>query len=537
MATTITDLGSAVAPLAINNDGQIVGGQHTAGGDYAFLYTPTAPGGISGVTVDFAPGGTATAINNSGEIAVVSDFGNAFIPNHVLAGIFPDFADLGQGGAQGINDAGQIAGYVDNSAAIHTIYGQTLLGAGPGSVAWDINNYGQVTGEALFGGTADHAFIYSNGALTDLGTLLSSNLGCGSQGQAINDSGQVAGYSCAPGGEHAFLYTDGHMVDLGVLGNGISSAAYGINDAGDVVGYSAEWGGANQRAFVYSNGVLIDLNSLLASDSGWVLQNATGINDRGQIIGTGLFNGQNSGFLLDTDFSTGAVATPEPASWILLAFGIAVFWFHREAAINKLLSRSERRLMKFAQTLHVAGNPAPTLAAAIRRRSGKLPARCISADLPVQRRDYQMSTAPQRLPNPRDIRGAILRLRQEMKHRPVVPNVVRSSGKRRLRNIGSNPFHARCLRPKPGFRRINRRLRNIQNCQLTVSTSGQIVNERRLPTPHIDHPRLAIPRIPFDERNRRFQMRTKPAHLIGGLRPIHVFPMLFPIDHSDLRWV
>lgn len=74
------------------------------------------------------------------------------------------------------------------------------------------------------------------------------------------------------------------MVDIGVLGNGyIVSEAYGINNAGDVVVFSDEWGGGNRHAFVYSNGVLIDLTSLLAADSGWVLQSATGVNDRGQL--------------------------------------------------------------------------------------------------------------------------------------------------------------------------------------------------------------------------------------------------------------
>lgn len=41
-----------------------------------------------------------------------------------------------------------------------------------------------------------------------------------------------------------------------------------------------------------------DLNSFLPANSGWELFIANGINERGQIIGTGRFNGQNRGFLL-----------------------------------------------------------------------------------------------------------------------------------------------------------------------------------------------------------------------------------------------
>ncbi len=312
-ATTITDLGYFVLPYAINNSGQVVG-QANQG---AFLYTPS--GGGSGLITELSAE-EAPAINSSGEIVTNT-------ANHHIA-VVPGPVDLGPGGAQGINDAGQIVGStLDHQAALFTIAGPTLLGAGVNSVAWDINNSGQITGEAPFGGGTDHAFLYSDGILTDLGALSPDPTHQSSLGFAINDAGQVTGYSdtvdaAGIGRTHAFLYTNGHMIDIGVLGNGIVSWGYAINNAGDVVGYSAEWGGANTRAFVYSNGVLIDLNSLLASDSGWVLQYATGINDRGQIIGIGSFNGQYSGFLLDTDFSTGGTATPEPASWILFACGI-----------------------------------------------------------------------------------------------------------------------------------------------------------------------------------------------------------------------
>ena len=39
----------------------------------------------------------------------------------------------------------------------------------------------------------------------------------------------------------------------------------------------------------------------LPPDSGWVLMDATAVNDAGQIVGYGSFNGQIRGFLLDPD--------------------------------------------------------------------------------------------------------------------------------------------------------------------------------------------------------------------------------------------
>src|SRR3954471_15151064 len=77
--------------------------------------------------------------------------------------------------------------------------------------------------------------IYS---LTDLGTLG----GVMSEGRAINSSGQVVGLSTTnkTGSAvfHAFLYTQGVMSDLGTLVGGTNSVANGLNAAGQVVGYS-----------------------------------------------------------------------------------------------------------------------------------------------------------------------------------------------------------------------------------------------------------------------------------------------------------
>ena len=72
----------------------------------------------------------------------------------------------------------------------------------------------------------------------------------------------------------------GAMVDLGAL-DGHFSEAFGINDVGQVVGES---GG---RAFVYDDGAMRDLNTLLPADSGWVLRSAQDVNNLGQIVGWG----------------------------------------------------------------------------------------------------------------------------------------------------------------------------------------------------------------------------------------------------------
>jgi probable HAF family extracellular repeat protein len=49
---------------------------------------------------------------------------------------------------------------------------------------------------------------------------------------------------------------------------------------------------------VWKNGKMIELNKLLPPNSGWKLQYANAINNKGQIVGYGTFQGQTRAFLL-----------------------------------------------------------------------------------------------------------------------------------------------------------------------------------------------------------------------------------------------
>jgi len=170
-------------------------------------------------------------------------------------------------------------------------YSITDLGTLPGeyySEAYGLNNSGQVVGISFEGGNGISAFLYSDGVMSDLGTLggyLSYAYGINNGGQVVGISG-TAGYAAA----HAFLCSAGVMSDLGTFGgsyNGVGSEANGINNSGQVVGYTYTGGGL-ERAFIYAGGVMIDLNTLILTNSGWTLDEATAINDNGQIVGYGL---------------------------------------------------------------------------------------------------------------------------------------------------------------------------------------------------------------------------------------------------------
>jgi len=140
--------------------------------------------------------------------------------------------------------------------------------------------------------------------MTALGKLPGSSITAVSD---MNNSGQMVGGAwMGPigGGWQAFMYSHGVMTGLGYLPGGGPSAAQGINDQGQVVGWAIEDGA--YVAMLYSDGVMQDLNSLVAGPS-LGLTVAGKINDQGQIIA---YDAEDNSYLLTPQ-------TPEPASLLL----------------------------------------------------------------------------------------------------------------------------------------------------------------------------------------------------------------------------
>lgn len=130
---------------------------------------------------------------------------------------------------------------------------------------------------------ATHAVIWRNGVPTDLGSL------GGQFNNAATDSnnqGQVVGMSDVPGdtATHAVLWQKGAILDLGTLPGDTFSYAWAINEHGKIFGQSCDVNG-NCRGFLWQNGVMTDVNTLIPAESQLIIIDSNDINGAGEITG------------------------------------------------------------------------------------------------------------------------------------------------------------------------------------------------------------------------------------------------------------
>ncbi len=329
---------------------------------------------LGGGEVSLLPslGGTnsrAWDINDSGQIV-----GTAELPtdagSHGVLWEDGVVTDLGVWGAptdlshaQAINNQGQIVGYseiVATGAREAVLWAPDLtmrnlgqeMGAFGSSIPWDINEQGEVCGQAALSPGFSKGFIWddanggrtegtvsiymggSNKGLNNGGVLVGHGFFFGDPDMAmlaspdgrggwdefeigppgftfsiaseISDAGVVVGFTNAdsPGPWNACIFTQEApgYVSLGTLPQLENSEAIDVNESGLIVGLAFDNDFAlPDRAWAYLDGTMHDLNDLLYAGSEFqVLLGATGVNEHNDIVGYGLTkSGALAGFLIE----------------------------------------------------------------------------------------------------------------------------------------------------------------------------------------------------------------------------------------------
>ena len=367
---SITDLGSlnptatgfdAYSPgYGINNAGQVVGSSILPSTDvfrsHAFRTAPNSA--INPATDDLGTLGgnssTGYAINDFGQVVGESKKSVYGCDYAFLWSDATGMQNLGTLGgessvAYGINNLGQVVGSAETKEGeFHAFFYsgsgvlQDLTTFGVSNSARDINDSGQIVGYYTHQPGQYHPFLYSGSrGLQDLGTL------GGEEGIAfaINNLGEVVGRAdtgatfepddpqeCPCNVSHAFLYSgSGTLQDLGTLG-GPNSEATDINDFGQIVGNAGYVKRSTVTApFIYSDGKMSNLNDLIPANSGWFLGSADGINNSGQIVGTGTIQDPERNYPVHAFLLTPVLeptSVPEPSiilgSLTASAFGIVL---------------------------------------------------------------------------------------------------------------------------------------------------------------------------------------------------------------------
>lgn len=354
-AFRILDLGTlggrASRANAVNEDGAVVGEAETTSGElHAFLWTTN--GGMKDLGALGGRISRAHGLNDRDEVV-----GEVETTNGVTVAFRWDEAagmtnlPLAEGllgaSAHSINHFGLVAGAGESDrgsrAVLWELGEMTELETNGAafSSARAINDEGVVVGQVSASPTdtfASVAFSLAPGADADLRILRGAGEGGSSSAQAVNRKGAAVGFAeIAEGRIHAMRFdaAAGTGIDLDTMNNAYSSAN-GLNDKGDVVGVFFNGAGDNDRAFLWRAGEMHDLNDLAEAEPDWLLAEARGINNRGEIAGYGIRNGQERAFLLqplaaqpaaalsvELTQPTNGLALVEPASIELAATAMA----------------------------------------------------------------------------------------------------------------------------------------------------------------------------------------------------------------------
>jgi probable HAF family extracellular repeat protein len=315
-------LSTYMIPVGINKAGQIVGwekGKKGAADRHGFVWQQER-------FTDLGTG-AAYAINNRGDVAGqherdVNDAYSALFQSYYWHGgkgvIIESHGSFDiVSGAVAINDQGFVldGGTVclwHNGPVNHGALPKNLLMLGSDGSLPTGNDWGnrdfQIYGLALnddfeIAGLHrnDDVALWTDGSAK---TLIQRPNASDPTVTGLNGADQVIGWldhfdpRGISGHQQAFVTSPSGTQYLPLLSGDGYCVAYGINTAGEIVGKSGPHKG-HSHAVIWKRGVAIDLNTLVPPHTGWILEAAHAVNDKGQIVGVGTYNGRHyQAFLL-----------------------------------------------------------------------------------------------------------------------------------------------------------------------------------------------------------------------------------------------
>jgi probable HAF family extracellular repeat protein len=191
------------------------------------------------------------------------------------------------------------------------------LGSFGGTMTASVNGLNEggevVGGNFLAGDVQIHPFLWDGEKLID---LIAPPFEGGANGEAawINEAGEVVGIAGlplpCPGGQslvqHAFLWRNGVITDLGTVAGTPNSQASFINSRTQIVGLSFACDFSVFNAILWEEGSMVDLNTLIPANSQFHLYSASFIDDHGQIAAFGILaNGNTHAVLIPCAESNG----------------------------------------------------------------------------------------------------------------------------------------------------------------------------------------------------------------------------------------
>lgn len=320
--------------VAINNN-NVVAGNSFAGADIQ-MFRWSEANGMSGSGFPNHNRIIANDINDTGRIVGVTYLGGMQGMRHqpgLMIGLAPAPGHEFSRGI-GINNLGQMVGVSVNLQGVEMAvrfpsgWGELMPNYGPQepSVARRINDAGDAVGYADVAGTTRATLYRSNNTLVDLHATLTGSTY--SRAMDINESGRIIGFRGMGEGKTQgfFLNFETGVTYLDPLAGHDFLYLDAVNAHGHAVGASQRIAGTPGEAVYWDgSGDVVSLNTLIDSNSGWVLRQATGINDSGYIVGMGTFQGVETNFLLKP--------VPEPGTMIALGLGLAALARRRKTRV------------------------------------------------------------------------------------------------------------------------------------------------------------------------------------------------------------